>query len=555
MLVVLPAAAFTAGLATHLLYYKQYEFHVNPLRNLQTFFLAVTATVIARNQYFETPIRVATTSTLSLAGLFLAGIYTSLLVYRIFFNPLNKIPGPFFARISKFDAVFRNAKLDGHHQLLRLHQKYGRFVRIGPNDLSVADPDGTQVISAPNSKCNKAPWYDGDNPRLSMHTTRDKALHDRRRRVWAPAFSDKALRGYEGRIKVYNDLLIEKLGEMSGKPVNVSKWFNLYSFDVMGDLGFGEPFDMLKSGEEHWAIALLNAGMDPMGFWFPIWFFRTIIAIPGATKDYFRFIGYCSDQIDKRIRKGKDANQDIAGYLVDAFEKSQNKRDALSYIQGDSRLIIVAGSDTTAATLSHLFYHLVSHPDAVSKLRKELHPMTEADGEVSHVKIQDAQYLNGCINEALRLNPPVPCGVFRKTPKEGVYIGETFIEGNTVVQMPGYVMARGGLFENRTIEAVLTPDADEKIYAQPLEFIPERWYSKPELVQHKDAFQPFSSGPFGCIGKNLALMEIRTVVSRMIMNFDVAFAPGEDGTNLLMKTTEHFTLGLGPMDLVFTKRN
>lgn len=440
---LISAAAYTAGIATHLLYYKQYEFHVYPLRNVQAFLLAATTITIARIQYYETPLRIAAASTLSLTGTFLAGIFTSLLVYRIFFNPLNAIPGPFFARISKFDTVFRNVKLDGHHQLLRLHQKYGNIVRIGPNDLSVADPDGTQVISAANSKCGKAPWYDGDNPRLSMHTTRDRALHDRRRRIWAPAFSDKALRGYESRIKVYNDLLINKIGNLSGKPINASKWFNLYSFDVMGDLGFGEPFDMLESGEEHWAIALLNAGMDPMGFWFPIWFFRTLVSIPGATKDYFRFIGYCCDQIDKRIHKGKDANQDIAGYLVDALEKSENKKEALSYIQGDSRLIIVAGSDTTAATLSHLFYHLAKHPDVMDKLRKEVKPLMEADGNVNHVKIQDAQYLNGCINEALRLNPPVPCGVFRKTPEEGVCIGETFIEGNTVIQMPGYVMARG----------------------------------------------------------------------------------------------------------------
>jgi len=187
--------------------------------------------------------------------------------------------------------------------------------------------------------------------------------------------------------------------------------------------------------------------------------------------------------------------------------------------------------------LSHLFYHLASHPDVVEKLREELKPLMEADGEVSHVKIQEAAYLNGCINEALRLNPPVPCGVFRKTPKEGVYIGETFVDGDTVIQMPGYVMAR-----------------DEKIYPRSLEFLPQRWGSNPELIQHKDAFQPFSSGPFGCIGKNLAYMEVRTLTSRLVMDFDVSFAPQEDGTRLLMKTREHFTLGLAPLELIFTKR-
>lgn len=204
--------------------------------------------------------------------------------------------------------------------------------------------------------------------------------------------------------------------------------------------------------------------MDSMGLWFSIWFFRTIV-IPGAVTDYassilvegrgvdmdallrsssselmqandvlqFRFIKYCSEQIEKRIRKGKDASPDITGYLVDAYENSENKKDALSYIHGDSRLIIVAGSDTSASTLSYVFYHLASHPGVLKKLRQEVEPMMEADGGVSHVKVQKAQYLNGCINEALRLNPPVPAGVFRKTPREGVHIGGTLIAGNIII--------------------------------------------------------------------------------------------------------------------------
>jgi hypothetical protein len=130
MSALLPAAAFSAGIATHLLWYKQYEFHVYPLRNVQAFLLAVTTVVVARIQYEETPIRTAVTSTLSLAGILLAGIFSSVLVYRLVFNPLNKFPGPFFARISKFDSVFRNTNFDGHIQLLKLHQKYGRFVRL-----------------------------------------------------------------------------------------------------------------------------------------------------------------------------------------------------------------------------------------------------------------------------------------------------------------------------------------------------------------------------------------------------------------------------------------
>lgn len=229
--------------------------------------------------------------------------------------------------------------------------------------------------------------------------------------------------------------------------MNVSKWFNFYSFDVMGDLGFGQPFDMLKSGKSHWAINLLNEGMDPVGFCFPPWFFRTLLAIPGAATGYFRFINFCTKQLDDRMKvEAKPENPDITYTLIDHFNKadSATQKATLPLIQGDSRLIIVAGSDTTAATLVHLFYHLASKPHIVEKLREELSPLVPPDGsEFEHKKIQDAAFLNGCINETLRLNPPVPSGVFRKTPREGIQIGETYVPGNTVIQIPGYVMGHG----------------------------------------------------------------------------------------------------------------
>lgn len=95
----------------------------------------------------------------------------------------------------------------------------------------------------------------------------------------------------------------------------------------------------------------------------------------------------------------------------------------------------------------------------------------------------------------------------------------------------------------------------EDVFAKPLEFIPERWSTKPELIKHKDGFQPFSSGPYGCIGKNLAYMEIRTITAQIIDQFDVKLAPGEDGSGLLFKTVDHFTLGLKPLMLEFTRRN
>jgi cytochrome P450 len=61
-------------------------------------------------------------------------------------------------------------------------------------------------------------------------------------------------------------------------------------------------------------------------------------------------------------------------------------------------------------------------------------------------------------------------------------------------------------------------------------------------------------GPYSCVGKQLALMELRNVVARIVTEFDVKFAPGEDGAALLEDSTDTFTIALAPLMLVFTKR-
>jgi len=62
------------------------------------------------------------------------------------------------------------------------------------------------------------------------------------------------------------------------------------------------------------------------------------------------------------------------------------------------------------------------------------------------------------------------------------------------------------------------------------------------------------TGPYGCVGKQLALMEIRNVIARIVSEFDVRFAPGEDGIGLLEKSADTFTIALAPLMLIFTKR-
>lgn len=114
----------------------------------------------------------------------------------------------------------------------------------------------------------------------------------------------------------------------------------------------------------------------------------------------------------------------------------------LTFLQGDTRLLIVAGSDTASATLVYMFYHLAQNPSIASKARDELKALFNEDGSFNHREAMHNEYVNGIINETLRLHPPVPSGLQRLTPPEGLKVGETFIPGDTTVWCPQYTLGR-----------------------------------------------------------------------------------------------------------------
>ena len=402
-----------------------------------------TTSIVALVKLYEYSISAALFTTSSVATSYLVGVFTSLLIYRIWLHPLNKFPGPWQARISALWIVPQLSKNDSYLKFEAYHKKYGKYVRIGPNVLSITDADVHEAAFGQNTKFRKSEWYDNSKPFDSMHTTRDKNLHDRRRRIWAPAFSDKALREYEPKVKMFNDKLVERIREHLGGPIEMNKWFNLYSFDVMGQLAFGKDYGMLDTGERHWALDLITKMMESAPPRLPAWCFRMLIAIPGTAKDLFKFLKFCKDELEWRANNG-NADGDITGWLLKAYKDFKNPAED-PVLQGDSRLIIVAGSDTTAATMTFLFYELAAHPEHLKKLREELRPLTK--GDWSDHNIKNAPHLNGAINEALRLHPPVPSGVERKVPTGGAQVGDTFLPGEIQFWMPQYVIGRG---ENRS---------------------------------------------------------------------------------------------------------
>ena len=146
------------------------------------------------------------------------------------------------------------------------------------------------------------------------------------------------MRDYEPKVKNFNDKLVERIREHLNQPINVSKWLNLYSFDVMGKLAFGKDYRMLETGERHWALDLLTEGMEVAPARLPVWFFRILLAIPFAAKGFFKFLKFCHDELEARVNT-KVTEGDITGWLLKAYKDWEKPADDPMF-QGDSRLIV-----------------------------------------------------------------------------------------------------------------------------------------------------------------------------------------------------------------------
>lgn len=296
MQLALQLFAVVAGALCYVGYFHRGEHHLHALTYIKVHTVAYLG--LAALLYREgILLGEAVLKTCMYDGLFLAGLYASLLVYRVFLNPLNAFPGPKTARITSFYMPFRIQKMQMYKALHDLHRDYGYFVRIGTGELSITHPQAVQEIFGGDSVCEKSPWYDISRPQDSLLLRRSFAGHAELRSVWSHAFSVKAVKGYESRVQTYRTKLIAGIDSHNGQAVDVNHWLGLYSWDVLSDLSFGHPFGMLDTKERHWALKILDHGMSVIGPHLPMWWLRLMIAMPGGKEDMKIMLKYCQEEM------------------------------------------------------------------------------------------------------------------------------------------------------------------------------------------------------------------------------------------------------------------
>lgn len=279
-----------------------------------------------------------------------------------------------------------------------------------------------------------------------MQLQANRQTHGDLRRLLSNAFSDKTLKGQEPVLLHYIDLLVERLKEKSAEePVmDIVKWYNYVTFDIIGHLAFDEPFDCLKNTEYHpWMAMIFNAilyvhWIRTLQRFFDI---RSLILriMPKKMVERRRWhIGLVEQKVRRRMTRDPDYI-DFMSHLIKAEEAGKL---TVPDLVANANLMVIAGSETTATILSGATYFMLTHPHVMEKLKREIRTSFNSADEINIARVSKLEYINGVMDEAFRLYPPAAGNHPRMTPSEGANILGEWLPGNVRLLYQSMAAAR-----------------------------------------------------------------------------------------------------------------
>ncbi|KAI1642067.1 cytochrome P450 [Daldinia loculata] len=477
-----------------------------------------------------------------IAASYFTAIFTSMTIYRLFFHRLSKFPGPKLAAVTKLWHVFKIRHSTNHLWLKELHEKYGSVIRTGPNEITIVHPAAFRLLDGWGTSTTKDIWYDILKPRSSAVFTRSEQEHKDGRRAWVQAISGKTMNSFNPRISQHVQELCECFRGFGGtQPVHIDEQVSRFTFDVVGDILFNQDWKLVKTQAWHPFFDHRDRAFELVG---PIndvtWLAHMIFSLAPfwhRVQDWFKMVAFCEDRMKQRINEGDNIDQaDMATHFIDEYQKLHRfhtieERDL--YLHGTAVTAVVAGSDTTRAALIASCWFLARYPEHAKKIYEETQGVDTRDPNA----LAALPHLEGFIQETLRLVPPAMTGAARITGLDGLMVDDILIPPYTKVTAPKYVIMRL-----------------ESAFAHPNDFIPERWYSRPELILDKRAFGPFSTGGRQCVGKPIAYAELRLFAAGLVRDFHLKFAPGYDPMTMWREMKDQITAQPGPVEIIFEPR-
>jgi len=192
-------------------------------------------------------------STISLCTTAAVALVTYI-IYQRFYHPLATVPGPFFASITRLWLVYQSRTLQRHRIEMALHAKYGKIVRISPNELCISDLNFVKTIYGANSRFLKADWYETVEPKdedaMNLLGERDMEKYKHQRRLIGPLFTTQAVKNREKLLDKPILKFIEKMEGSKKQPLDLVKWMNILAIDLLTEITFSESLNYVQTGDD-----------------------------------------------------------------------------------------------------------------------------------------------------------------------------------------------------------------------------------------------------------------------------------------------------------------
>ncbi|KAJ0425639.1 putative benzoate 4-monooxygenase cytochrome P450 [Aspergillus carlsbadensis] len=446
-------------------------------------------------------------------------------VYRVTLHPLAHIPGPRLASVTYLYEWYHDIYHLGQlpWKLKNLHERYGRIIRITPDEVHIRDPDFTTTLysrgNGRTDKPDRAAEMFGPFPGAISTAPHDH--HRLRRSALNPFFSRKSVAELVPAMMHAVDILCQRLQDAckTGEVVNLKYIYAAVTSDIIDGYCFArEPtkvrerdfgqkfFDDIDSFME---VSLLNFHIPAImriSFALPDSINKLLAPAMAAMLDFREDLGR---QVDA-IRHGRDKAYEGIGHRTVLHEllSSSLPPDEVKTprLRDEAFSLMVAGSGTTAYTLRSTTYHIASNPSIRARLHAELaSAIPDPTQPPSLGALEKLPYLTAVINEGLRLAEPVTHRLPRILPDKPLVYGSYTLPPGTTISMTGSFTHQ-----------------DPSIFPNPQTFNPERWLagSEEERKQLETYLVPFDKGPRICLGMNLAMAELYLILAMVFRRFE-----------------------------------
>ncbi|GFN11711.1 cytochrome P450 [Aspergillus tubingensis] len=450
---------------------------------------------------------------------------------------LRHIPGPFLASISNLPRVWWQITGRAHLYHQAAHAKYGDVVRIGPRMVSFSNPEAIPTVYPVRPGFPKGDLYSALRPYTSergpiylVFNTQDESMHKLIKSPIAPLFSLSSVVQFEGLVDEVLAVLSKQLDERfvaTGETFDCADWLHFFSFDVMGTLSFSKQYGALEQGRdvngmlsEVYRFFQLAAPMTQITWLDPILYknrlVHTLRKLQKKTPS-MSILDFASRAIKERIAKEDNGKEDPnfpprRKDFLDRFLEIHSQSSKLPPWASTAWTFsnIIAGSDSVGTVMKTAvceFVNLLSHPDSLEKLQRELDGANLTRPYPLWEQVRDLPYLDACIQEAARVHPPFALPFERVTPRGGVTVLGHYLPEGTNVGGNAYVVNRH--------KGTFGPDVEV--------WRPERWLEGDE--SHRKTLEKslltFGAGRRVCLGKQIGIVELKKLLPFLFVNYEL----------------------------------